>query len=60
MLQKQITANVPDEGNTNILYIAMALIISVLGDEGYTPYGNYALEMGKPGIKLHCQVARSL
>jgi len=41
ILQKQV-ANVPDEGVTNIFFIAMAFH-SVLGDEGYTPYGNYAL-----------------
>ncbi|MCW3120483.1 MAG: hypothetical protein JWM28_4565 [Chitinophagaceae bacterium] len=41
LLQKQV-ANVPDEGVTNIFFIAMAFH-SVLGDEGYTPYGNYAL-----------------
>ena len=41
VLQKQI-ATVPDEGTTNIFFIAMANH-SILGDEGYTPYGNYAL-----------------
>lgn len=40
-LEKQV-ATVPDEGATNIFFIAMANH-SVLGDEGYTPYGNYAL-----------------
>ncbi len=40
-LQKQV-ANVPDEGVTNIFFIAMANH-SILGDEGYTPYGNFAL-----------------
>ncbi len=39
-LQKQV-ATVPDEGVTNIFFIAMANH-SILGDEGYTPYGNYA------------------
>src|SRR3954447_17494791 len=41
ILVKQI-ATVPDEGTTNIFFIAMSMH-SVLGDEGYTPYGNYAL-----------------
>ena len=41
LLVKQF-ANVPDEGVTNIFFIAMANH-SILGDEGYTPYGNYAL-----------------
>ena len=41
LIQKQI-ATVPDEGTTNIFFIAMAMH-SILGDEGYTPYGNYAL-----------------
>jgi len=41
IIQKQI-ANVPDEGNSNIFYLAFANH-SVLGDEGYTPYGNFAL-----------------
>ena len=41
ILQKQVAA-VPDEGTTNIFFIAMSNH-SILGDEGYTPYGNYAL-----------------
>ena len=40
ILQKMV-ANVPDEGVTNIFHIAMNNH-SILGDEGYTPYGNYA------------------
>ncbi|MBS1577938.1 MAG: RagB/SusD family nutrient uptake outer membrane protein [Bacteroidetes bacterium] len=40
LLLKQL-ANVPDEGTTNIFFIAMANH-SIMGDEGYVPYGNYA------------------
>jgi hypothetical protein len=41
VLLKQF-ASVPDEGVTNIFFIATAFH-SILGDEGYTPYGNWAL-----------------
>src|SRR5215210_791328 len=41
ILQKMI-ANVPDEGVTNIFHVALSNH-SVLGDEAYVPYGNYAL-----------------
>lgn len=41
ILQKMI-ATVPDEGVTNIFHIALTNH-SVLGDEAYVPYGNYAL-----------------
>src|SRR5437868_14422138 len=39
ILQKMM-ANVPDEGLTNIFHIALNNH-SILGDEAYTPYGNY-------------------
>jgi hypothetical protein len=41
LLVKQF-ANVPDEGVTNIFFIATANH-SIMGDEAYVPYGNYAL-----------------
>src|SRR5689334_13611658 len=41
IIQKMV-ANVPDEGVTNIFHIALTNH-SVMGDEAYVPYGNYAL-----------------
>ena len=41
LLQRMVT-NVPDEGQTNIFFIAMVMH-SALGDEVFQPYGNFSV-----------------
>lgn len=50
VLQRMVT-NVPDEGQTNIFFIAMA-IHSALGDEVFQPYGNYSIRWVNQPLKI--------
>ena len=50
LLQRMVT-NVPDEGQTNIFFIAMA-IHSALGDEVFQPYGNYSIRWVNQPLKI--------
>jgi starch-binding outer membrane protein, SusD/RagB family len=50
-LLQRMVANVPDEGQTNIFFIAMA-IHSALGDEVFQPYGNYGIRYVNQPLKI--------
>jgi hypothetical protein len=50
ILQRMV-ANVPDEGQTNIFFIAMA-IHGALGDEVFQPYGNYGIRWVNQPLKI--------